>query len=251
MYKILANLGFKSNTVHYLPSCHSTNEIAANLLAQGVKEGEIIITDEQTAGKGQRGNFWESDPFLNLTFSLILKPDFLPLANQFRLTQAISVSLASIIQAQIPNIVKIKWPNDIYVDDKKIAGILIQNTLKGKEIENSIIGIGLNVNQIDFSTSNASSLKIFGKKKIILNDLLNDLLREIFENYNDLKKGNHRNVTSAYKKLLYKINVEEYFVAENKFKGAILGTDPLGRMQIKTDVGVRSFQNKEVRFARL
>jgi len=251
VYKILANLGFKSNTIHYLPSCHSTNEIAANLLGQVVNEGELVITDDQTDGSGQRGKKWESAPYLNLTFSLILMPEFLALQNQFRLTQAISVSLASIIQAKIPNLVKIKWPNDIYVEDKKIAGILIQNTLRGKGIEYSIIGIGLNVNQIGFSISNASSLKIIAQKDFVLNDLLNDLVQEISENYHGLKTGNHRFLNEAYQNLLYKINVEERFVAETEFKGTIIGTDQLGRLLIKSDGTVRSFQNNEVRFASL
>ena len=121
MYKILANLGFASNLVHYLPSCHSTNEIAANLLAHGLEEGSLIITDNQTSGKGQRRNSWESEPFLNLTFSLILKPHFLIPQNQFKLTQVISISLASVIQSLVPNMVQIKWPNDIFLNGKKVA----------------------------------------------------------------------------------------------------------------------------------
>ena len=113
--------------VHYLPSCHSTNEVAAQVLGN---EGTIIITDEQTNGKGQRGNTWESEPFKNLTFSLVLKPSFIPVQYQFRITKIISVAIAQVLQSKLSKAVKIKWPNDIFVGDDKIGGVLIQNTVK-------------------------------------------------------------------------------------------------------------------------
>ncbi len=234
--------------VHYLPSCHSTNEIAANLLAHGLNEGELVITDNQTDGRGQRGSFWESEAYLNLTFSLILKPSFLALQNQFRLTQVISVSLASVIQAHVPNIVKIKWPNDIYVDNKKIAGILIQNIVKSKDIEHSIIGIGLNVNQANFLNPIATSLKSLTQKTFVLNNILNEILEAISENYQELKISNHTWINDEYKKLLYGINEKKEFEADERFIGTIIGTDPLGRLLIETKDGVRCFQNKEVKF---
>lgn len=251
MYKILANLAFKSKMVHYLPSCHSTNEIAANLLAQGPNEGELVITDNQTDGRGQRGNYWESEPYLNLTFSLILKPKFLALQNQFRLTQVVSISLASVIQSYVPNIVKIKWPNDIYVDDKKIAGILIQNVVKSKEIEHSIIGIGLNVNQAVFLTTNAISLTNLTGKIVDLNSLFNEVVNAVSENYIQLQNRNHKLLSDEYKKILYKINVEELFESDVQFSGKIIGTDQLGRLLIETSNGVKCFQNKEVKFVSL
>ena len=248
MYKIPANLGFASNLVHYLPSCHSTNEIAANMLVQGLDEGSIIITDSQTSGKGQRGNSWESDPYLNLTFSLVLKPGFLALKNQFRLTQVISVSLASIIQSLVSKRVKIKWPNDIYVGNKKIAGILIQNNVKGKELEHSIIGIGLNVNQVDFLTPRAVSLKGVSQKKFDLNILLKDLIVAISENYNLLKGENHSVLNNEYQSLLYGLDQIRDFEDRNRFAGKIIGTDLLGRLMIETSSGVKCYQNQEVKF---
>jgi len=113
VYKIPANLGFASNLVHYLPSCHSTNPIAADLLKSGAQEGSVIIADNQTNGVGQRGNEWDSEPFKNLTFSLVLKPGFLAINHQFFLTQIVSISMVNVLQQHVTSLVKIKWPNDI------------------------------------------------------------------------------------------------------------------------------------------
>ena len=248
MYKIPANLGFTSNLVHYLPSCHSTNEIAANMLMQGLDEGSVIITDNQTSGKGQRGNLWESDPYLNLTFSLILKPTFLALQNQFQLTQVISISLASVIQSLISKSVKIKWPNDIYVGDQKIAGILIQNNVKGKELEHSIIGLGINVNQVDFLTPRAVSLKAISDKTFDLNNLLSDLIFSISENYHVLQKEGHLEIKKEYHKILYGLDEIRDFEDKALFTGKIIGTDPIGRLLIETSTGVKCYQNQEVKF---
>lgn len=248
MYKIPANVGFASNLLQYLPSCHSTNEFAANMLTQGLEEGTIIITDDQKSGKGQRGNFWESKPFLNLTFSLVLKPNFLVLQNQFQLTQVISISIAAVIQSLVPNIVKVKWPNDIYVGNKKIAGILIQNNVKGKELEYSIVGIGINVNQSEFSVPTAVSISNLTNTKSDLNGVLNKIYAAISENYEVLKQGGYKLLNNEYHKLLFGLNEIRNFESEEKFTGKVVSTDPLGRLLIETTKGVRCFQNQEVRF---
>ena len=127
MYKILAKLPFETNHVHYLPSCHSTNEVAQDLLQSGAKEGTIVITDNQIAGKGQRGNVWVSEPNQNLTFSLILHPHFLIPNEQFLITIAVSLALKEVLEEFLPGEVKIKWPNDIYYRGSKLAGLLIEN----------------------------------------------------------------------------------------------------------------------------
>ncbi len=248
MYKIPANFGFTSNYIHYLPSCHSTNEVATNLLANGAEEGTVIITDNQTNGKGQRGNFWESDPFFNLTFSLILKPNFLPVQNQFQLIQVISISIVEAIQGLVSKTVKVKWPNDIYVGDKKIGGILIQNTVKGKRIESSVIGMGLNINQTIFQTPNATSIKALMCNQMDLNDVLNGVLKSIAENYLRLKNGEQKAIGVEYYNLLLGLNETRNFKAEESFSGKIIGVDAQGRLLIETGRGIRCFQNQEVKF---
>ncbi|MCB0495045.1 MAG: biotin--[acetyl-CoA-carboxylase] ligase [Cyclobacteriaceae bacterium] len=250
MYKIPANLGFASNLVHYLPTCHSTNEIAANMLANGLEEGSVVLTDFQSAGKGQPGNRWESKPYVNLTFSLVLKPSFLDLNKQFKLTQAISISVATVVQNHISEIVKIKWPNDIYIGYGKVAGILIQNSVKNRAIESCIVGIGLNVNQQEFETKGAVSMRTSTGSSFDLNEILVEIIKEIAENYTLLKAGRFLDLDNEYQNSLYARNQTELFESDSQFYGEIIGTDQLGRLLIKTSEGIKHFQNQEVRLIR-
>ena len=250
MYKIPANLGFPSNQVHYLPTCHSTNEIMTNLLASGVEEGYIVITDFQSAGKGQPGKSWETQPYKNLTFSLLLKPSFLKLENQFRLTQVISLSVAGVVQNYLSEIVHVKWPNDIYVKEGKIAGILIQNSVKNRVFESCIVGIGLNVNQDVFETPEATSLKGITGKSYDINAILAQLIEEISERYSLLREGNFSLLNDEYQELLYAKNQLKVFESDKRFYGEIIGTDQVGRLLVQTLDGIKSFQNQEVKLVR-
>eukprot|EP01137_Pigoraptor_chileana_P015025 Opistho-2@5140 len=107
----------------------------------------VIITDNQTAGRGQRGNVWEASIGENLTFSLILKPNFLKASEQFQLNVAVSLGVLDCLSEYIDEDLKVKWSNDIYFQNQKMGGILIENTLQGYQIGYSVIGIGLNINQ--------------------------------------------------------------------------------------------------------
>ena len=107
----------------------------------------VVVADFQTAGKGCGSNSWESERGQNLTFSMLIHPEALEARAQFRITEVVSVALCNTLERYIYKEVDIKWPNDIYVGDQKICGILIENRLQGSVIKDSIIGIGLNVNQ--------------------------------------------------------------------------------------------------------
>ncbi len=251
MYKIPANLGFASNLVHYLPSCHSTNQIAANLLKSGTQEGSVVITDNQTNGAGQRGNEWNSEPFKNLTFSLVLKPSFLEINHQFFLTQIISISMVNVLQKYVASLVKIKWPNDIYIGDKKVAGILIQNSVKGKQIESTVVGIGCNINQVEFGKLNATSLQTISRKNFNLNEVLVESIKEISNNYRRLQDGLRNEIEDDYLSNLLGINELRkfrYFKSSKEFEGKIIGVDNIGKLLIEMGTGVESFQNQEVKF---
>ena len=138
------------NSVIHLTSVDSTNKYAATLLRkENIPEGTVILADVQTHGKGQGGNTWLSDKDLNLLFSLILKPDFLPAYKQFYLSMSIASGIHDCM-ADLGIRSWIKWPNDILIQDKKVAGILIENTIQFQNIQTSIVGIGLNVNQVTF-----------------------------------------------------------------------------------------------------
>lgn len=131
-------------------SLTSTNSEAARI-ADELSHGETIVALEQTAGRGQRGNTWEAEPYKNLTFTMLLRPDSLRAADSFSLSMAVALGVADAVAGRLfdPDI-SVKWPNDIYWRDKKIAGILIENALTGGMVKHSIVGIGLNVNQSNF-----------------------------------------------------------------------------------------------------
>ena len=121
----------------------------------------VVVADYQTAGRGCGSNSWESERGRNLTFSMLIHPGNILAKEQFRITEVVSVAMCRMLQSYIYNKVEIKWPNDIYVGDKKICGILIENRLQGTEIKDSIIGIGLNVNQKEFKSDAPNPVSLY------------------------------------------------------------------------------------------
>ena len=131
-------------------SLASTNSEATRLAGE-LHDGDVVVTRCQTVGRGQRGNSWEAEPDKNLTFSVFFKPENLRAADSFRLSMAVSLAIADVVGAELnSDEIKIKWPNDIYWRNKKIAGILIENAFSGPMVSHSIVGVGLNVNQAEF-----------------------------------------------------------------------------------------------------
>jgi len=216
-----------------------------------VHEGTIISAEAQTKGKGQRGNTWLSEPGKNLTFSILLKPTFLDIQQQFDLNRIISLSILEILQHYLPHeTIHVKWPNDIYVNDSKIAGILIENTLNRKSISQSIVGIGLNVNQFEALPEGSTSII---KASGLVNDLellLADLARQIEKYYLQLKKGQREDLYEKYLNHLFQFNLWAYYEdAKGEFRGKIKGVSKDGMLQIEKHSGeVCSYQFKEVTF---
>lgn len=248
MYKILAKLPFSSNNLHYLPSCHSTNESAQQLLQSDAKEGTVVITDDQTSGKGLAGNEWQTFPGQNLTFSLILNPSFLLPREQFFLTIAVSLGIKELLDNLLPGDIKIKWPNDIYFNNRKMAGLLIENTIRGNTIESCVVGIGLNVNQVKFPMEyNATSISFETGIKYDLNEQLNIILSNIGFYYLKLKNQERELLRERYHASLLGINESLMFKdAQGKFKGEIIGTDEYGRLMIKKNGLYQNYQRKEI-----
>ena len=142
----------------HLESVDSTNNYVANLIKRSeITHGTVIMADEQFAGKGQRGAEWYVKPGENLTFSFFLENVNLSVSQQFYLTQVVSLSLVDVLTT-LKLTAQIKWPNDIYIKDRKIAGVLIQNQVSNGMVNTAIIGIGLNVNQQSFEGFSATSL---------------------------------------------------------------------------------------------
>jgi BirA family transcriptional regulator, biotin operon repressor / biotin---[acetyl-CoA-carboxylase] ligase len=248
LYNISANTLFIGKPLIYLPTCHSTNDTAGEMLHKPLHEGAVIITSHQKAGKGQRGNSWEAEPDKNLTFSLILKPHTLDIWQQFFLNIIISLAVHESLTKYLGNKVKIKWPNDIFFENHKIGGILIQNLIKKSMIDTAIVGIGLNVNQKKFQEKKAISLNQILNKEVSIQEVLNELLVCIEHYYLLLKASEFDMLTKEYLSKLFWINEEHVFRDSDLFKGKIIGIDDSGRLRVETLNGILSFNFKEVEF---
>ncbi len=162
----------------------STNSLMASQVAS-LPHGAVIAARRQTAGRGQRGNSWESEPYANLTFSMLLRPRTILAVNQFELSMIVALSVCDALRAATGIDPMVKWPNDIYVGDKKICGILIENSLEGRRIGRSIAGIGINVNQERFISDapNPVSLINLTGRRYDLDDLLNSVTQTILARF--------------------------------------------------------------------
>jgi len=235
------------------PTLSSTNSFAIEYLSKNnPSEGTVISTPEQTAGRGQIGSKWESEADKNINLSIILYPKFLMPRLQFALSQAASLAVRSFLEDYISDDIEVKWPNDIYINNKKIAGILIQNTLSGSMIRNSVIGIGINVNQELFLSDapNPTSLKILTQKNFDLDSLNQNLCWHVEKWYLRLK-SNQSYVEETYQAALYrkgKLALFEDMNTKSVFEGTIMETSTTGKLKIVTSGGVREFNMKEVRF---
>lgn len=248
MYKIPANTLFMGQTLVYVPECHSTNAEAARMLHTNpaTAEGSVVITSNQTAGRGQRGNTWESEPGKNLTFSLILKPVFLLAKDQFKLNIAVSLALHDYLREQVPH-AKIKWPNDMMLGNQKTCGILIENQLAGQTIQHSVVGIGLNVNQESFALPTATSIAIKKGHDFILNDVLAELLQCIEARYLQLRSS--IDLKEEYLHALYGAGeLRKFQSGDEEFDGTITGVDASGRLEVEVKGSKRLFDLKEIKF---
>ncbi|MFZ4550068.1 MAG: biotin--[acetyl-CoA-carboxylase] ligase [Bacteroidales bacterium] len=235
-----------------LPQTKSTNSFAVNLLSQKrPDEGYVVITNHQTDGKGLEANSWESEAGKNLTFSIILYPDFAA-EQQFILNKAISLGIYEFLQKEIHDVkVSVKWPNDIYLDNKKVCGILVQNSLIGNRFDYTIVGIGLNVNQTHFLSDapNPVSMKMINEKEYNLEELLNKLLDRILLRYYQVKTA-PKKIEKDYQKALFRVMEWcEYEVKKSRVYGRITGTNEYGQLLLETESGpVLICDLKEIKF---
>ena len=250
LYKIPAKTLFLGKRLIYVPQCHSTNEIAAQIVDQSsVAEGTTVITDRQLKGKGQWGNSWITEDFKNLTFSIVLKPTFLALGNRFYLNIIIALGVRKAVSTLLKTPVWVKWPNDIMTERGKLAGILIENQLQGQTIAHSVAGVGLNVNQLEFSIPSATSLAIVSGDQFALPQVLETLMECIEAYYLMLRQGALESLKVSYEASLYwKDELHTFATAEETFKGIIKGVDADGQLQVESEGGVRHFNIKQVRY---
>lgn len=192
-----------------LEKVDSTNNYAMGLVQKGVaNSGDAILAMEQTAGKGRRGKNWESLKGQNIVLTVISEMQWLPLFSQFQLSVAVAVACHDFLSVHVRNDVKIKWPNDIFINDRKAGGILIENVIKGHLWQWAVIGIGLNVNQEEFETGNLHtiSLKQITGKTFNVMSLAKELHENVLAKISDLENGGYNKMLDAYNKNLFARN---------------------------------------------
>lgn len=244
----------RENLIH-LTSTSSTNEYLYDLISRddSLTEGLVVWSDFQTSGKGQLSNVWESEEGMNLTFSMLFFPSFLPIQSQFLLSQFVSLGVVDYLSNEVGmKDVTVKWPNDIYWKNKKIAGVLIENLLMGNSISHTIVGVGLNVNQKKFLSDapNPVSMATATKRHFNLDDELQKLVSAIKFRYLQLIKGDFSSLRAQYFKALYRADNFYYYQDENgSFAAKIdsVGDDGILSLRL-VDGEIRKYAFKEVSF---
>jgi len=231
----------------------STNNFLKNLLSNSkpLPEGTVIMAESQYAGRGQQQNKWHSEPGKNLTFSILLTPSFLPVINQFDLTRVVSLGVFDALEPYLGDKLKIKWPNDIYYEDHKLGGILIETHIQGDRIKDAVIGIGLNINQESFlpGAANAISLKQILHKDYDLRTILSEICGHIEAYYLNLKAGKFLFVRNMYLTRLYWLNQVKHFRSNNQvFEGIVRNVKDEGLLVVENNNIQQEFNLKQIEF---
>ena len=232
--------------VHHYDQLPSTNAHLHTLAARDtLPEGTVVATHHQTAGRGQTGNVWTSGAGENLTLSVLLHPRFLTPRHQFRLTQTVALAVRDTL-AEHASAVDIKWPNDILIGGRKVAGILIQNTLSGGEMERSVVGIGINVNQEHFPPElpRATSLRRATGSTFDLKALANQLYHHLESRYLQLRGGRYGGLHVAYMQHFYRLDQPTEFLdrsSDRPFVGIPEGIGERGELVVQRPNGERQF----------
>ena len=235
--------------IYHLDTVGSTNDVARGA---EYHDGDIVWADFQTAGRGQRGHSWESRAGENLTFSVVLEPHFLPVAEQFMLLEAVALALYDFF-AELGVDTKIKWTNDIYVGDKKAVGILIEHSYSGGKLSRTVVGIGINVNQREFSADipNPVSLALLTDKNYDREALLKQFEKCLSHRYSQLKNGDWGKLQTDYHSALYRRDEKHTYARADgtRFEGVIRGVKPTGDLIVEWEDGKqRSYLFKEIEF---
>ena len=243
---------FVGKTILWLEETQSSNSFMADQLkVSDMSDGWVVVASHQTEGKGTSGNKWEDEKGKNLLFSVLLKPGFIPARNQFLLNQIICLAIADAIESMFDLKVMLKWPNDIFIHEKKIGGVLIENVLMGNSIKQSIIGIGINVNQKQFDNKimQAESLTNLVNAEIDITKILLTILKRIEVYYLTCQAGKILEIGSNYKNRLLGINEKrKYKIGDMIVDGIIKGLSDEGQLQIEIKNELIQFGFKEIEF---
>ncbi len=229
----------------------STNTSLKELCRKPVEELTTVVASYQTAGRGQRGNSWESDAGQNLLFSTVMYPSFLEVRQQFLLAQIASLAVKEMLDTFTGDIT-IKWPNDIYWREKKIAGMLIEHDLEGRYLQRSIVGIGININQLEFLSPapNPVSLRQITGTEYSLPHLLGLVMQRLKDYYALLQEKETSLIVNHYHQALFrKTGLHAYRDANGVFEAEIVRVEPEGFLVLKDKPGnERKFMFKEVEY---
>lgn len=241
---------FEGEKIIYYATCASTNTVAMNLVSNSqIPEGTVVITDCQLQGRGQRGNTWVSEPYQNLTFSLVLYPSWLEVPNSFYLNMVTALGIYQALATSITQGLSIKWPNDIYFQNQKVGGILIENVVNKSKLRASVVGIGLNVNQTNFNNfPHATSLSLICGYKFNLSSLLLQLTHHVQRQYDRLHQEGAHGLQKDYLQYLYGLHeIKTFRDQEGTFQGIIQGIDEQGRLVIdRAHQERRHYNNQEI-----
>lgn len=222
-----------------LKEVDSSNNYAMGKVHEGLaRHGMAWFAIEQVLGKGQRGKIWNSKPGENIILSVAVQPSSLFEVSKFYFNALVSVTIRNFVQELCTESVFIKWPNDIYICDKKAGGILIENIVNSTSWKWSVIGIGLNINQETFENGliNATSVFQISKKKQEIIDLSQKLHKKIVEVIDNYSKSNELTIIKEYNSYLYNVNIKTSLKDSNgSFEGIIKCVDENGNLKVETD----------------
>ncbi|MBS1922299.1 MAG: biotin--[acetyl-CoA-carboxylase] ligase [Bacteroidetes bacterium] len=245
---------FKNSIWFNLHETESTNSfLHEQLMSEKLPEGSVVTADYQTKGRGQRGSSWQSEAGKNLLMSIVVYPDFLKASEAFVLSKCIALATCDLL-ADYSNQVRIKWPNDILIEGKKVAGILIENILRGADIYATIAGIGINFNQQVFEVGLNSATSVFINSGVKADTQINAVkLHENIEvNYQMLQQKKFAEIDQLYLSHLYKLNETALFKdADGQFQGKIKGLSSMGLLIVERENGEKHLYDvKEIALIR-
>ena len=237
------------NQIIHLDRVDSTSNYVATLISEGkARHGMVILAENQTNGRGQRGSVWQSESSKNLILSIYLEHSDLEIHHQEALTHFTSIAILNCLSKFGISSVR-KWPNDLLVTKKKIAGILIENQLRGNKITSSVIGIGLNILQTEFDFPGSTSILSILNKPVHKEEVFETLIFELNSSYLQLQNKAYAKLKENYLNNLWLLGVSSIFERNNTFfNGIIRGTDSFGRLEIEDVDGIKTYDLKEIKF---
>lgn len=243
------NMNQIGQTIIALDLVDSTNNYVANLVKEGtIAHGTVILADEQTNGRGQRGTIWQTSAKKNVILSTFVTFQQLPIEKQSAIHHWVAISICQVL-SNYGISANIKWPNDILVENKKIAGVLIENAISSSGIKHAIIGIGLNVNEEEFESDKATSLKQILGSEVEVREVANKLIHYLNSGFSSIVNCDFLTLKTDYLDKLWGLNQTVEFVRNDEVEeGIIVGTSEFGLLEVITSNGKEEFDIKEVKF---